>query len=265
MRFIIVSVAFHAALAVIMPHYPGRDAAPESGTVNVEIYAVSKAGDSAGYNKAAHGHPRRTKSSGSTFPVAPAVGPHEVPVRKEISAPEVPSARAAMADLEHLRYVVPNSGNAQNPKPSEATLPVSYGTASDTTGHDPADGTGYGTAGDTEGAYGLAGSGVGGGDAGHYRGFGEGGGPGIVRLVKPVYPALARKLSKNGSVVLAISIDEDGSLEGVTIEKPAGYGFDEAAVDAVRKSDFAPAKVDGSPVACIAKLTVRFELDGNGL
>jgi len=90
-------------------------------------------------------------------------------------------------------------------------------------------------------------------------GFGQRGGPGIVRLAQPVYPRRALSMNKGGSVVLRLVIEKDGSLRSVAVEKDAGYGFDEAALDAARKSRFSPAVKDGRPVGCIALLPYRFE------
>jgi protein TonB len=62
-------------------------------------------------------------------------------------------------------------------------------------------------------------------------------------------------------VVLRLFIDEHGRLLNVEIVEKAGYGFDEAAIEAVKASSFQPARVNGLPVACRAVLPVRFRLE----
>ena len=71
---------------------------------------------------------------------------------------------------------------------------------------------------------------------------------------------LARRLGREGSVVLKLSIDETGRLVDVEVIEKAGFGFDRAAVEAVRKSTFLPAKRNGKPVRSEALLSVKFVL-----
>ncbi len=91
--------------------------------------------------------------------------------------------------------------------------------------------------------------------------FGSINGPSFLRMVKPEYPRFARRLGKEGKVVLRLFIDEHGKLLSVEVIEKAGYGFDEAAVDAVRASAFRPARLNGHSVACRAVLPVRFRLE----
>ena len=71
--------------------------------------------------------------------------------------------------------------------------------------------------------------------------------PAITKSVDPVYPpeALADKLSAD--VTMMIDIDVDGHVSGVQVTKPAGHGFDEAAVAAANEMEFSPAEIDGKP------------------
>lgn len=91
--------------------------------------------------------------------------------------------------------------------------------------------------------------------------FGSINGPSFLKMVKPEYPLLARRLGKEGRVILRLFIDEYGRLINVEITEKGGYGFDEAAVDAVRASIFRPALLNGLPVACKAVLPVKFKLE----
>ncbi len=91
--------------------------------------------------------------------------------------------------------------------------------------------------------------------------FGSINAPSFLKMIKPEYPRLARRLGKEGKVILRLFIDEHGRLLSLEIVEKAGHGFVEAAVDAVRASTFRPAKLNGHPVACKAVLPVRFKLE----
>jgi len=90
--------------------------------------------------------------------------------------------------------------------------------------------------------------------------FGTGVSPSFLHREMPIYPAFARKLGKEGKVVLRLTIDEKGNLLNVEVLEAAEFGFTEAAVDAVKKSTFFPAKKNGKPVASKALLPVIFTL-----
>lgn len=90
--------------------------------------------------------------------------------------------------------------------------------------------------------------------------FGAVNGPKFLYREIPVYPQIARRLGKEGKVVLRLTIDERGELQNIEILESAPYGFTEAAVEAVRKSKFSPALKDGRPVASKAILPIRFIL-----
>jgi len=91
--------------------------------------------------------------------------------------------------------------------------------------------------------------------------FGSANGPSFLKMVKPEYPKLARRLGKEGKVLLKLHIDETGRLINLEIVERAGYGFDEAALSAIRASSFRPATKDGIPVPSVVYLPVRFVLE----
>ncbi|WP_353683809.1 energy transducer TonB [Thermodesulfovibrio sp. 3907-1M] len=90
--------------------------------------------------------------------------------------------------------------------------------------------------------------------------FGTTYGPKFLYREIPVYPQIARRLGKEGKVVLRLTINEKGELLNVEVIEGAPYGFTESAVEAVKKSKFSPAIKNGKPVACRAILPVRFVL-----
>jgi TonB family protein len=90
--------------------------------------------------------------------------------------------------------------------------------------------------------------------------FGSTGAPVFLRRQMPVYPMIARKLGKQGKVILRLFINEKGRLLSVEVVEPAGYGFTASAMEAVRMSTFSPAHENGVSVASKALLTIRFVL-----
>ncbi|HSW63448.1 MAG TPA: TonB family protein [Dissulfurispiraceae bacterium] len=90
--------------------------------------------------------------------------------------------------------------------------------------------------------------------------FGSVMGPNFLHRQTPVYPFLAKRMNKEGKVVLRLTIDEHGRLVNTEVVEASGFGFTEAAVDAVKKSTYRPAKRDGVAVLSRAILPIRFEL-----
>lgn len=90
--------------------------------------------------------------------------------------------------------------------------------------------------------------------------FGSVEGPKFLRRTLPIYPVMARRMGKEGRIVLRLTIDEKGNLSNVEVIENGGYGFAEAAVEGVKKSSFLPAQKDGKPVASRAILPIRFSL-----
>jgi len=90
--------------------------------------------------------------------------------------------------------------------------------------------------------------------------FGSAEGPQFTRRVAPRYPARAKRLHKQGIVLLLLTIDAKGTLIDVEIVRQAGFGFDEAALTAVRESAFSAAHHNGRCVPCRALLPIKFQL-----
>ena len=90
--------------------------------------------------------------------------------------------------------------------------------------------------------------------------LGSAGAPAFSRQVAPVYPAQARRLGREGTVVLKLVIDAEGRLQGVEVVQAASFGFTEAAVNAIRQSSYRPAVAAGRPVQAQALITIRFTL-----
>jgi protein TonB len=93
--------------------------------------------------------------------------------------------------------------------------------------------------------------------------FGEDSGPAFAKRVPPEYPRQARRMRRQGKVVLRLTIDEHGNLAEANIVESGGPAFDEASLNAVRASSYRPAMVHDTPVASSALLTIQFQLVSN--
>jgi periplasmic protein TonB len=92
--------------------------------------------------------------------------------------------------------------------------------------------------------------------------FGSASGPSFMQRVLPLYPMVARRFNREGKVILRLTIDTGGSLVSVEVLEDPGYGFAAAAVEAVKRSRFLPARHEGRPVTAKAILPIRFTLQG---
>ncbi len=90
--------------------------------------------------------------------------------------------------------------------------------------------------------------------------FGAVDGPGFLRVPAPRYPRMARRRGLEGEVLLELTLGADGRLLSVSVMESAGHGFDEAALEAVRRARFRPAVRNGRPEACRVLLPVHFRL-----
>ncbi len=84
--------------------------------------------------------------------------------------------------------------------------------------------------------------------------------PKILRVVKPTYPQLALRARMRGIVLLRVLVSETGAPEQIEVLKGAGGGLTEAAISAVRRWTFEPARRNGLPVKSWTTVPIPFEL-----
>ncbi|HXN34217.1 MAG TPA: TonB family protein [Polyangiaceae bacterium] len=74
------------------------------------------------------------------------------------------------------------------------------------------------------------------------------------------YPqrALSEGFYETVEVLLVLTIDANGGVRSAVVDKPAGHGFDEAALEAAQRLAFEPATRDGKPVAARTRFVYRF-------
>ncbi len=79
--------------------------------------------------------------------------------------------------------------------------------------------------------------------------------------IKPEYPVKARALGIEGVVTLEVVIADDGSvLRVLAMNKPIGFGLEEAAIAAFRKKKYQPSTLDGKPITIKVMIPVQFRL-----
>ena len=146
-----------------------------------------------------------------------------------------------------------------------AALEGSGAPGMDSTGaHGPAGGLGVGPGGSGGGGNAEQGQGTGSGNDVVY----DEGHPDITPPVQratrafPRYPELARKAGVEGSVVLLIVIDREGRVGEIEVLRAPDprFGFELAAIEAVKQWRYQPALLGGRPVAVQASVTIEFSI-----
>jgi periplasmic protein TonB len=82
----------------------------------------------------------------------------------------------------------------------------------------------------------------------------------VLYRVEPEYSEEARKAKFQGTVVIALVVDEKGNPRDMRVVRPLGLGLDQKAIEAVEKWRFRPGMKDGKPVPVQATIEVNFRL-----
>lgn len=79
---------------------------------------------------------------------------------------------------------------------------------------------------------------------------------------KPVYPALSRRMSEEGKVLLKVRVSAQGTALDVAVSKSSGFArLDAAATEAVTRWRFVPAKRGDEPVDSSVIVPITFALE----
>ena len=77
----------------------------------------------------------------------------------------------------------------------------------------------------------------------------------------PAYPIPSRRRREEGIVLLNVQVEADGTPAAVSLNRSCGHPLlDRAALDAVRRWTFEPARAAGLPVSSLVVIPVRFSL-----
>jgi protein TonB len=79
----------------------------------------------------------------------------------------------------------------------------------------------------------------------------------------PTYPSISRRLGEQGLVSLRVQVTVDGAAGSVELQTSSGSSrLDQAALEAVKKWQFVPAKRGDQPVSASVVVPIRFSIEG---
>lgn len=85
-------------------------------------------------------------------------------------------------------------------------------------------------------------------------------GPALIKNVAPLSNDYAQRSEVAGVASYKVILGPDGKPLAVAVYRPIGFGLDENAVAAIKKSTFTPAVKDGQPVMSVFELAVNFRI-----
>lgn len=83
-------------------------------------------------------------------------------------------------------------------------------------------------------------------------------GPTAIHMESPNYPSDAPKSAQRSQVSLVAVVDDYGAVRDPVIESSPGPEFSKAALEAMKKWSFKPAKLNRVPVAVLIKVILEF-------
>jgi TonB family protein len=84
--------------------------------------------------------------------------------------------------------------------------------------------------------------------------------PTVLTRVEPEYSPEALLARLEGTVVVGVSLDRDGTVSDLSVLESLGLGLDEAALAAVRRWTFVPPLLRGQPESVVTPVRVEFRL-----
>jgi periplasmic protein TonB len=81
-----------------------------------------------------------------------------------------------------------------------------------------------------------------------------------LRTSAPTYPYDLKRDGITGVVTVVFSVDENGNVVEPAIQKSTNSGFDQAALNAISKWKFRPARQDGVPVRSKVAIPLQFTI-----
>ncbi|MBI1318992.1 MAG: TonB family protein [Candidatus Hydrogenedens sp.] len=274
------AVAFHGAVLLALPHVSPSPPPPEPPAEIIEVALVAAPRvDAAPGMPIPEAVPNAAPNEEPVAVPAPPVPLEEVPQTEEapVEEPEVVDPPQPEPEQETVeapeppkpKPVVPKKKPAPEKKPKPAAKPQPQPAPENAeTAPKPAG---------TPGAAPLGMPG-GTGDAASASGDGSSPTPGLDattreapasvraepdyrRSPQPEYPLAARRRNQQGVVLLAVQVTAGGQAASVSVKKSSGFeALDEAAIEAVRKWEFHPAREGDTPVDSDIEVPVRFRL-----
>ena len=88
---------------------------------------------------------------------------------------------------------------------------------------------------------------------------------GLGKTIPPVYPRIARESGWEGTVVVRVVVQADGTPDIIQVRKSSGHQvLDDAATDALKNWQFVPAKDGNIPIRSIVEIPINFDLRKQG-
>lgn len=84
--------------------------------------------------------------------------------------------------------------------------------------------------------------------------------PAFLHRIEPVYPGSEQRAGSQANVLAEVTIDPLGNVVAVRIVKSAGNSFDDAVIEALKKSAFVPGYINTEAVAVRVLVPFRFTL-----
>jgi TonB family protein len=84
--------------------------------------------------------------------------------------------------------------------------------------------------------------------------------PEAIHREDPNYPTSEKNSRKHGLVSLQVVVDNHGVVREPIVDAATSPEFAKAAIEAMKKWTFQPARLNGQPVAAVIIVTMRFEL-----
>ena len=78
--------------------------------------------------------------------------------------------------------------------------------------------------------------------------------------MNPKYPKGAKEAKKDGTVVLKLTINENGIPKDIVAVTDLGFGLEEAAIEALKQSTFHPAMKDSKPTSIQVEIPYTFKI-----
>jgi TonB family protein len=79
--------------------------------------------------------------------------------------------------------------------------------------------------------------------------------------VTPQYPEALKTAEREGEVLLAVTIDDQGKVVAIKVKRSDDVLFTKAAKAALKKCEFTPGMQNGMPVTTIIDIPIKFVLD----
>jgi len=78
----------------------------------------------------------------------------------------------------------------------------------------------------------------------------------------PIYPKKSRRRGEEGTVILRVKVDPQGTPESIDIQASSGFSeLDHAAIETVRQWKFKPAETGGKTTASTVAIPIVFKIE----